>query len=168
MRGIMRQLATAALLGALTLIPSTAQAMEDNLIDSMLCLARDQILIDLDDSGGLNPDQVGNRVYDELNRQLTNAGIRFEEELASNDVLCASSTHAVYIYVGVTGGSTRAWAIKIDVTDFVALDYYSWVEVWNSLRFGTSTGSGAALGDDLLNRVRSQIRELVDAWQDVN
>lgn len=46
--------------------------------------------------------------------------------------------------------------------------YSSWAEVWNSLLYGTSTRSGSALGDQLFDHVRNQIRHLVDEWQAVN
>jgi len=168
MRRTIQQLTMAVLLGALALTPSTAQAMEENLIDSMLCLAHDQILIDIDEPGALDLAQFAGRVYDELKRQVVNARIPFQEELATNDVKCGFSAYAVYVFVGSTGGSTRAWVVNLDVTDFLAPDYHSWVEIWNSLLYGTSTRSGGALGDELFGHVRSEIRGLVDAWQSAN
>jgi len=168
MRPSLRPLLGAVLLGALLLMPATVQAMRENLFDSTFCLARDQILIDIDEPGDLDLAQFAGRIYDEVKRQLTNAGIPFKEETATSDLDCGLSAYAFYVYVGSTGGSTRAWVVKLDVTDFLAPDYPSWVEVWNSLHYGTSTRSGSALGDDLFGRVRNQVRELVDQWLEVN
>jgi hypothetical protein len=94
MRRTIQQLTMAVLLGALALTPSTAQAMEENLIDSMLCLAHDQILIDIHEPGALDLAQFAGRVYDELKRQVVNARISFQEELATNDVKCGFSALA--------------------------------------------------------------------------
>jgi hypothetical protein len=168
MRRTIRQLTVAVLLGALALTPGTARAMEENLYDLTLCLAREQIDVDIDEPGTLDINAFADRIYDELRRQLVNAGIPFEEELEDNSVFCLFSPAAVYLYVGVTAGPTRAWLVKLEVSDESGDWYYDWVEIWNTYRFGILTSTSSALGDDLFARFRSAVRELVDAWQDVN
>ena len=110
---------------------------------------------------------LADRMAFELERQLKQAGVRYERRTD-----CRNSSAEVFVGTDTsespssTGGFV-AWIVRVFVLDWTTPHPVS-VSVWEDLTFGYSNRTGAELEDYLYDVAREEIEGFANAWNEVN